>query len=150
MTRPDTLTHDQPDDETGPMTVTQPHGSPAPDPALAERIAAAVTAHPAVARLDGGDFGAVATYLPGRRLIGVRLGQVGEPVELAVVLWPHQPIPEVAGALRRKVSAMCAGAAVDIADVDIVVDITVADIAIATTDHAADPHDMHAGIGLDG
>jgi DNA-binding transcriptional LysR family regulator len=88
---------------------------------LAERVAAAVAAHPAVARLDGGVFGAVATYLPGRRLVGVRIGEGDEPVEIAVVLHPDRPIPDVVRALRRDVSRMCGGAAVDI---------TVSDLAL--------------------
>ncbi|WP_219415429.1 hypothetical protein [Pseudonocardia nigra] len=92
------------------------------DPAaLAERIAATVTAHPAVARLDGGMFGAVATYLPGRRLTGVRVGEGDEPVEVGVVLYLDRPIPDVVRSLRREVSGMCGGAAVDI---------TVADVAL--------------------
>jgi DNA-binding transcriptional LysR family regulator len=93
-----------------------------PDPVvLAERVAAAVTAHPAVAGLHGGPFGAVATYLPGRRLVGVRIGEGDEPVEVAVVLRPDRPIPDVVRALRREVSALCGGAAVDITVADIVV-----------------------------
>jgi DNA-binding transcriptional LysR family regulator len=88
---------------------------------LAEQVAAAVRAHPAVARLDGGVFGAVATYLPGRRLVGVRIGEGDEPVEVAVVLHPDRPIPDVVRALRREVSRMCGGAAVDV---------TVADLAL--------------------
>lgn len=88
---------------------------------LAERIAAAVVAHPGVAALHGGVFGSVATYLPGRRLVGVRVGVGDEPVELGVVLRLDQPIPDVVRALRREVSAMCGGAAVDI---------TVADVAV--------------------
>jgi hypothetical protein len=87
--------------------------------ALAEQVAAAVTDHPAVARLDGGIFGAVATHLPGRRLVGVRIGEPGEPVELAVVLHPHRPIPEVVRELRREVSRICGGAAVDITVADL-------------------------------
>ncbi|MCW2718676.1 MAG: hypothetical protein QOG20_4101 [Pseudonocardiales bacterium] len=102
------------------MTVTV-----VPDPAdpvpLAEQVAAVVTAHPAVAGLHGGIYGAVATYLPGRRLTGVRIGEGDEPVEVAVVLRLGHPIPGVVSALRREVSAMCGGAAVDI---------TVADIAV--------------------
>ncbi|MFB9383227.1 hypothetical protein ACFFTK_08760 [Pseudonocardia petroleophila] len=89
--------------------------------ALAELVAAAVTAHPAVARLDGGLFGSVATYLPGRRLVGVRIGQGTEPVELGVVLHLSARIPDVARELRREVSALCGGTAVNI---------TVADLAV--------------------
>jgi hypothetical protein len=92
-----------------------------PDPAaLAERVAAAVTAHPAVAGLHGGAYGAVATWLPGRRLVGVRIGEGDEPVEVAVVLHPDRPIPDVVRALRREVSGLCGGAAVDITVADIV------------------------------
>ena len=94
---------------------------PEPVP-LAERVAAAVTAHPSVARLHGGIFGAVATYLPGRKLIGVHIGEGAEPVELGVVLYLDRPFPEVVRILRREVSGMCGGAAVDI---------TVADVAPA-------------------
>jgi hypothetical protein len=102
-----------------PSAPTAPGGA---DPsALAERVAAAVTAHPAVARLHGGQFGAVATYMPGRRLIGVRIGVGDEPVEVAVVLRPDRPIPGVVRDLRAEVSRMCGGAAVDI---------TVADLAL--------------------
>ncbi|GAA5142907.1 hypothetical protein GCM10023340_07170 [Nocardioides marinquilinus] len=39
----------------------------------ADRIAAAVTAVPGVVGLHGGAHGEVATYLPGRRVTGVRL-----------------------------------------------------------------------------
>jgi hypothetical protein len=93
-----------------------------PDPgALAERVAAAVVAHPAVAALHGGIYGSVATYLPGRKLVGVRIGEGDEPVEVAVVLRADRPIPETVRSLRREVSRLCGGAAVDI---------TVADIAL--------------------
>lgn len=92
------------------------------DPAtLAERVAAVVTAHPAVARLYGGTFGDVATYLPGRRLVGIRIGEGSEPVELGVVLTLDRPIPGVVRALRRQVSELCGGAAVDIVVGDVVV-----------------------------
>jgi hypothetical protein len=88
---------------------------------LAERVAATVTAHPAVARLDGGMFGSVATYLPGRRLVGVRIGRGTEPVELGIVVRLASRIPDVVAELRREVAALCGGAAVDItvADVDV-------------------------------
>ena len=58
----------------------------AQDPVLAEAVAAAVLAHPGVARLSGGPFGTIASYLPGRRVIGVRLPlEDTDPVEIAVV-----------------------------------------------------------------
>lgn len=39
----------------------------------AERAAAAALAVPGVSALHGGEFGAVATYLPGRRVTGIRI-----------------------------------------------------------------------------
>jgi hypothetical protein len=93
-----------------------------PDPVeLAQRVAAAVAAHPAVAGLHGGIYGSVTTYLPGRKLLGVRIGEGDEPVEVAVVLRADRPIPETVRSLRSAVSRLCGGAAVDI---------TVADIAV--------------------
>jgi len=106
-------------------TTTVPTGTgPEPgtglgDTGLAERVAAAVSAHPAVARLDAGVFGEVATHRTGGRLIGVRIGQRPEPVEIGVVLHLGRPLPEVADALRMLVSAMCAGAPVDVTVADV-------------------------------
>jgi hypothetical protein len=93
--------------------------------ALAREVADVVTAHPAVARLHGGPFGAIATHLPGRRLVGVRIGTRDEPVELGVVLHLDRPIPEVVPVLRREVARLCGGAAVDItvADVELPADL---------------------------
>jgi hypothetical protein len=50
-----------------------------PEPAVIDRIdvdavAAAVANCPGVAALDGGPFGEVATYLPGRKVAGVAVG----------------------------------------------------------------------------
>jgi hypothetical protein len=87
--------------------------------ALAEQVAAAVTAHPSVARLHSGVFGAIATHLPGRRLVGVRIGVGDEPVELGVVLHLGRPLPEVVPVLRREVSRLCGGAAVDVTVADL-------------------------------
>jgi hypothetical protein len=103
---------------TAPTAPVAPTAGPA---SLAEQVAAVVTAHPSVARLHGGVYGVVATYLPGRKLTGVRIGEGDEPVELGVVLRLDRPIPEVVRALRREVSRMCGGAAVDItvADLDL-------------------------------
>ena len=71
-------------------------------PDLAAQVAAAVLAHPAIARLDGGPFGTVASHLPGRRrILGVRLGT---PTEIAVVARLGMPLhrlaDEVAAAVR--------------------------------------------------
>lgn len=103
------------------MTVTPtPPDAPVADPSeLAQLVADAVTAHPAVARLDGGAFGAVATFLPGRRLVGVHVGRPGDTVEVAVVLRLDRPIPGVVATLRTTVSALCGGAPVDITVSDV-------------------------------
>lgn len=101
--------------------------------ALVRRVAAAVAAHPDVARLDGGAFGSVATLLPGGRLVGVRIGGVGEPVEIAVVLHLHRPIPSVVRGLRREVAALCGAAGRPVTAVDV----TVADLAEPAGDGAS-------------
>ena len=95
--------------------------APATGATVAEQVAAAVAAHPAVAALHRGIYGDVMTYLPGRRLVGVRIGEGDEPVEVAVVVRADRPIPEVVRSLRQEVSRLCGGAPVDI---------TVADIAL--------------------
>ena len=60
----------------------------AQDPALAEAVAAAVLAHPGVAPLSGGPFGTIASYLPGRRVVGCGCrSQDGDPVQGRVALW---------------------------------------------------------------
>lgn len=66
-------------------------GSPGLQPA--QRVAAAVAAHPEVARLDGGPFGTVATLLPGAKVVGVRVGLPQEPVEIAVALRYRPDVP---------------------------------------------------------
>ena len=55
-----------------------------PDQVSADELADRLLAHPSVARLHGGQYGEIATYLPGRRITGVRVGE--RAVEVAVVL----------------------------------------------------------------
>jgi hypothetical protein len=87
----------------------------------AEEVAAAVLAHPAVARLDGGPFGTVASYLPGRRrLLGVRIGVSDEPVELAVVVRMGTPLPQVAAELGDVVRRLLGPVPVEVTFVDVV------------------------------
>lgn len=85
----------------------------------AREIAELVSAHPSVVRLVGGPFNAIATYLPGERLVGVYLGDPGEPVELGVVLRLDRPLPPVLADLRAQVSAVCGGVPVDITVADV-------------------------------
>lgn len=91
---------------------------PATPDELARRLAATVRAHPSVARLDGGAYGAVLTHLPGERLVGVRIGTAQEPIEIAVVLHLDRPIPQTVAELRAAVATVHDGP----------VDITVADV----------------------
>lgn len=107
---------------------------------VSEDVAAALLAHPAVARLDD----AFASYLPGRRVVGVRLvgeppvgaqalgaqavgaGAVGERaaerVEVAVVLRPGRPIGEVVPELRARVAEVAGGVPVDVVVADLEVE----------------------------
>ena len=98
---------------------------------LAEAVAAAVRAHPAVADLDGGPFGAIACYLPGRRVVGVRLGEPGEPVEVSVVARLGIPLPQLATELRRLIVAVTGPRAIDLIINDV---ITGAPAPVLTTD----------------
>lgn len=86
-------------------------------------VAAAVLRHPAVAGLDGGPFGTVVSYLPGRRrVLGVRIGIGAEPVELSVVARLGTPFPRLADELGRIVREMLG---------PVPVEVTVADVAAA-------------------
>lgn len=89
--------------------------------ALAQLVADVVVAHPSVVRLDGGPFGTVATWLPGRRLVGVHVGRPGEPVEIAVVLNLDRPVPATVAALRRSVATLVGDAPIDVTVTDVTV-----------------------------
>ncbi|ALE84312.1 MULTISPECIES: hypothetical protein [unclassified Pseudonocardia] len=93
-----------------------PERSPA---VLAELVAETVAAHPSVVRLDGGAFGTVATWLPGRRLVGVGIGRADDPVEIGVVLRLDRPIPATVAALRASVAPLVDGVPVDVTVTDV-------------------------------
>ena len=88
-------------------------------PVDAEVIAAAVSACPSVARLYPGGVAEVATYLPGRRVEGVRLGE--DQLEVHVVAAWDVPLPQVADEVRGAAAPVAGGlpVAVYIDDVDI-------------------------------
>jgi hypothetical protein len=71
---------------------------------LADDVAAIVLALPGVVDLHPGPLGSVATYLPGRRVVGVRLD--AETVEVHVVIGLDRPVREVAQDIHRAVSAV--------------------------------------------
>ncbi len=79
-------------------------------------IAAAVAGCPAVAALSAGATGDVATYLPGRRIVGVRRAPGG--VAVHVVAWFGPTMAEVAGQVRSAVTAV----APECERIDVVID----------------------------
>ncbi|MCO1574849.1 MULTISPECIES: hypothetical protein [unclassified Crossiella] len=87
---------------------------------LADRIAQVVLTHPSVVSLHGGAYGQVLSYLPGRKVIGVRSTGDGEPVEVGVVLRFGEPLPEVVTELRQRVRQVTGAVPVDITVVDVV------------------------------
>jgi hypothetical protein len=72
-----------------------------------EAVAAAALGCPAVAGLTGGRFGEVATYLPGRRILGVR--EVDGEVEVHVVARWGTSLPDAGGAVRSAVAPYTGG-----------------------------------------
>ncbi|TXG89773.1 hypothetical protein DW322_05540 [Rhodococcus rhodnii] len=83
----------------------------------ADRVAAAVLAVGSVAALHGGKFGEVATYLPGRRVEGVRLSYPGAQVH--VTAYPDGPLHDVAEQIRAAVAPLV-GEPVDVTIEDVV------------------------------
>ncbi|MCW2759125.1 MAG: hypothetical protein JWO46_2871 [Nocardioidaceae bacterium] len=73
----------------------------------AETLATAVLAVPGVAELHGGVLGEVATYLPGRRVAGIRLDVDGAEVHI-VIDW-DAPALTTAEAVRGVVEALVSG-----------------------------------------
>jgi hypothetical protein len=72
-----------------------------------EAVAAAAQGCPLVAGLTGGRFGEVATYRPGRRILGVR--QADGAVEVHVVARWGTPLPELADVVRSAVTPYAGG-----------------------------------------
>lgn len=86
---------------------------------LADAISQRVLDHPAVAHLDGGPFGTVASYLPGRRVVGVRVAEEERMVHLAVVLWLGWPVLPVVAELRQAVTEIAGPVRVDVTVADL-------------------------------
>jgi hypothetical protein len=104
-----------------PVTRSSRSRSEQPDSGqLADAVATAVRAHPAVADLDGGPFGAIACYLPGRRVVGVRVGEPGQPVEVSVVARLGTPLPQLATELRRMITAVTGPRVIDLTINDVI------------------------------
>lgn len=86
-----------------------------PDP---ERLVPLVEACPGVAGLHGGRYGEVGTYLPGRRVRGVRV--TGSGVEIHVVARYPVTVAEVAAQVRAAVAAEAGALAVHVTIADVV------------------------------
>lgn len=88
----------------------------------AELAAVAALEVPGVADLHGGAFGEVATYLPGRRVTGIRLGADTCAVHI-VVEYPAD-LYAVAAAVRDRLGPL----------VGVPVDVTIEDLRIPSPD----------------
>ena len=71
---------------------------------MADRVRAAVLAVPGVADMHAGSFGEVATYLPGRRVVGVRMRT--DVTEVDVVVDWGADVLATADAVRAAVQAV--------------------------------------------
>ena len=83
-----------------------------------EMIAAAVRGCAGVSALDGGPYGEVATYLPGRKVAGVVIGEGQVTVQVRAA-W-GVPAPELAALITTVVSPLARHRLIDvvIADID--------------------------------
>jgi hypothetical protein len=82
-----------------------------------DRLAAAINSCPSVARLGGGRPGALATYLPGRRVSGVRVAV--DSIEVEVVARWNVAIGDVALEVRRAAGSLAPNRRVDVTIVDV-------------------------------
>ncbi|MDQ1105378.1 hypothetical protein [Nocardioides zeae] len=98
------------------MTHEAPETAGEPEVDVADQVAAAVLAVPGVHALHPGAFGEIATYLPGRRVAGVRVAD--ERCEVHVVLQYPAPLAATTDAVRAAVRAVVPGP----------VDVTVGDV----------------------
>lgn len=92
-----------------------------PQADTAARIAAAVLGVDGVVALHGGQFGEVATYLPGERITGVRIGAAAAEVHIVTVL---QPGLVALGEQVRSRAEKLAGVPVTVTIADIVEDVS--------------------------
>ena len=77
-----------------------------------EAVGAAVERCEGVASLSAGPLGGFGTYLPGRRVAGVKVD--GDTVELHVVARWGLAIPEIAAQVRALVLSLVGGRSVDV------------------------------------
>jgi hypothetical protein len=82
-----------------------------------DAVAAAVRNCPAVDDLDGGRLGGVATYLPGRRVPGIRIDD--DRIEVHVRGVWGQPVGVIAAQIRGVLAALSGGRIVDVVLTDV-------------------------------
>lgn len=82
-----------------------------------DAVAAAVRGCPAVDDLDGGRIGEVATYLPGRRVSGIRISD--DRIEVHVRGVWDQPVGLIADQIRGVLAALSGGRIIDVVLTDI-------------------------------
>jgi hypothetical protein len=75
-------------------------------PTTADEIAVLVLGVPDVVRLHAGRFGEVATYLPGRRVTGVKLGD--DLIEVHIVIAGQVPVRQTAQAVHEALATLIA------------------------------------------
>jgi hypothetical protein len=80
-------------------------------------VAVTVRACPGVDELDGGQPGGVATYLPGRRIDGVRVDH--DAIEVQVRARWGTPATEVAAQIRGALVVIAAGRRIDVIIADV-------------------------------
>lgn len=96
----------------------QPGTTPAPGTDTADAVAAAVVGCPAVAALhEGGIAHRTATYLPGRRVDGVHIGE--NRIAVSVVGVQGIPVALLAEQVRAAVAGLAGGRAVDVHVADV-------------------------------
>lgn len=82
-----------------------------------DAVAAAVRGCPAVHDLDGGKLGGVATYLPGRRVPGIRIDD--DRIEVHVRAVWNQPVSLVAQQIRAVLARLSGGRVIDVVLTDV-------------------------------
>jgi hypothetical protein len=83
----------------------------------ADAIVAAVLACPGVSSLHEGGWRPVATYLPGRRVAGVRLDE--QRIQLSVTVTPGSRVPDLVASIRASLADLARGRPVDVHVADV-------------------------------
>lgn len=98
--------------------MSAPTPPPGPVAVTADAVAAAVLACPAVVSLHGGGPRRVATYLPGRRIVGVRLDEAS--LDVAVTAAWGVPVADLDAQVRAALAPYAANRAVSVHVADVV------------------------------